>query len=129
VCAGLAAYFEVDTTIVRLLWVTLSVVPGVLIGGVVAYVAAWLLIPVAGPQEKPPFSPNRLTRSETDRKIAGVCGGFAEFFGVDGTIVRLVAVVLAIYPGAVIGGVIAYLIAWFIMPPHRPPVQAVTLSA
>jgi len=127
VCAGLAAYFEVDITLVRLLWVTLSVVPGVLIGGVVAYIAAWLLMPVASPQEQPAFSSNRLTRSETDRRIGGVCGGLAEFFGVDGTIVRLIAVVLAIYPGAVIGGVIAYLIAWFIMPPpHHPPVQAVS---
>jgi phage shock protein C len=58
----------------------------------------------------------RLARSETDKQIAGVCGGLAEFFGVDSTMVRLAAVVIAIYPGAVIGGVVAYLIAWFIMP-------------
>jgi phage shock protein PspC (stress-responsive transcriptional regulator) len=35
---------------------------------------------------------------------------------VDATIVRLAAVIIAIYPGAVIGGIVAYLIAWFIMP-------------
>jgi phage shock protein C len=119
VCAGLAAYFNADVTLVRLAWVTLSVVPGVLIGGVVAYVAAWLLISVGGPQERPAPSANRLARSETNRTIGGVCGGLAEFFGIDATIVRLLAVVLAVYPGAVIGGVIAYLVAWFIMPPSK----------
>jgi hypothetical protein len=34
--------------------------------------------------------------------------------------VRLVVVVLAIYPGAVIGGLVAYLVAWVIMPAERP---------
>lgn len=116
VCAGLAAYFDADVTIVRLVWVTLSIIPGVLIGGLVAYIAAWILTPAATPEETPAVMGRRLARSETDNQIAGVCGGLAEFFGVDSTIVRLAAVVIAIYPGAVIGGLIAYLIAWFIMP-------------
>ena len=115
VCAGLAAYFDADVTIVRLAWVTLSIIPGVLIGGLIAYIAAWVLTPVAGPQDHRVMG-KRLARSETDKQLAGVCGGLAEYFGVDATIVRLAAVALAIYPGAVIGGVIAYLIAWFIMP-------------
>jgi phage shock protein C len=119
ICAGLAAYFDADVTIVRLVWVILSIIPGVLIGGLVAYIAAWILTPVARPEEQPAIMGKRLARSETDKQIAGVCGGLAEFFGVDSTIVRLAAVVIAIYPGAVIGGVVAYLIAWFIMPPAR----------
>lgn len=116
ICAGIAAYFDADVTIVRLVWVILSIVPGVLIGGLVAYIAAWILTPVASPEEQPAIVGRRLGRSESDRQIAGVCGGLAEFFGVDSTIVRLAAVVIAIYPGAIIGGVIAYLLAWFIMP-------------
>jgi phage shock protein C len=115
VCAGLAAYFDADVTLVRLVWVTLSIVPGVLIGGILAYIAAWILTPVAGPQDQR-LTVKRLTRSETDKQIGGVCGGLAEFFGVDSTIIRLAAVVLAIYPGAIIGGLIVYVIAWFIMP-------------
>jgi len=115
VCAGLATYFDADITVVRLVWVTLSIIPGVFIGGVVAYIAAWILTPVAGPQDHG-LPVGRLARSETDKQIAGVCGGLAEFFGVDSTIVRLAAVIMAIYPGAIIGGVIAYLVAWFIMP-------------
>ena len=121
VCAGLAAYFDVDVTVVRLVWVILSIVPGVFIGGLVAYIAAWILTPVARPQDHV-LPVGRLARSETDKQIAGVCGGLADFFGVDSTIVRLAAVILAIYPGAIIGGVVAYLIAWFIMP-ARPAVS------
>lgn len=115
VCAGLAAYFDADVTIVRLVWVILSIIPGVFIGGLVAYIAAWILTPVASPQEHRVLG-RRLARSETNKQIAGVCGGLAEYFGVDSTIVRLAAVIIAIYPGAIIGGVVAYLIAWFIMP-------------
>ena len=122
VCAGLAAYFDADVTLVRLVWVTLSIIPGVLIGGVVAYIAAWFLTPVAGPQDRRAMG-RRLARSETNKQIGGVCGGLAEFFGVDATIIRLAAVVLAIYPGAVIGGIVAYLIAWFIMPANGQTLQ------
>ena len=127
VCAGLADYFKTDVTLVRLAYIILSIVPGVLIGGVVAYVAAWLLMPVAEAQDWHDFAGKRLVRSETDRKIAGVCGGLADYLGVDSTIVRLVCVVLAIYPGAVVCGVIAYLVAWFIVPRAQAPLR--TLSA
>jgi phage shock protein C len=128
VCAGLAAYFDADVTLVRLIWVILSIIPGVFIGGIVAYIAAWLLTPVAGPQDQR-FTIKHLARSETDKQIAGVCGGLAEFFGVDSTIIRLAAVVIAIYPGAILGGLIAYLIAWFIMPaPSARSLQPVASS-
>lgn len=58
----------------------------------------------------------RLFRSSADRRVGGVCGGFAEYFDVDPTLVRLVVVILTIYPGAVIFGVVAYLLAWAIIP-------------
>ena len=115
VCAGIARYLDTDPTIVRLAWVILSVVPGFVIGGLIAYAAAWALLPVDG-SEVPTGTARRLRRSTTDRKIAGVCGGLAEYFGVDSTLLRIAAVVLAIYPGAIICGVLVYLIAWFVMP-------------
>ncbi|MDO4695261.1 MAG: PspC domain-containing protein [Porphyromonas sp.] len=40
---------------------------------------------------------NKLFRSKTDRKIAGVCEGFAEFFGMDPTIVRLLYLFVTFY--------------------------------
>lgn len=36
----------------------------------------------------------KLYRSESDRKIAGICGGLAEYFNIDATIVRLIYIVL-----------------------------------
>jgi phage shock protein C len=116
VCAGLADYFGVDVVLVRTAWVVLSVVPGAVVGGVIAYAAAWLLIPEATAESETLPEGRRLTRSANDARIAGVCGGIAEYFGVDSTAVRLLWVFLSIFGGAVVGGVIAYAFAWLIMP-------------
>lgn len=115
VCAGLADYFEVDVVLIRAAWVVLSIVPGAIIGGVLAYLGAWLVMPEATEQASGPHG-RRLTRSATDKKIAGICGGLAEYFGVDATPIRLLWIILSILCGAIIGGVIAYLIAWIIIP-------------
>ena len=56
--------------------------------------------------------PRRLTRSTDDRMIAGVCGGVARYLGVDATLVRIGAVVLAL-TGI---GVAAYGVAWLLVP-------------
>ncbi|KUK86086.1 MAG: Phage shock protein C, PspC [candidate division TA06 bacterium 34_109] len=55
----------------------------------------------------------KLYRSRKDRKIAGVCGGIAEYFNIDSTIVRLLAVITIFFGG---GGIIAYIISWIIIP-------------
>ena len=95
VCAGLADYFDVDVVLVRAIWVILSIVPGAVIGGVLAYVAAWLVIPDAT-EPAPAPRERRLTRSATDKKIAGICGGLGEYFGVDSTTIRVVWCIVAI---------------------------------
>lgn len=122
VCAGLANYFDVDVTFVRLAWVVLSIVPGAIVGGVLTYLVAWLVMPEDGAVPASAPSRSRLVRSLTDRKIAGVCGGLAEYFGVDSTPIRLLWLALSILPGAIIGGVIAYLAAWLIVPKGPAPV-------
>ena len=71
----------------------------------------------------PPAPQKKLTRSLTDKKIAGVCGGLAEYMDMDPTLVRLVWVMLAIFAG---WGVLGYLIAWIVLP-EQP--QAITSSA
>ena len=124
VCAGIADYLDVDVTVVRLGWIILSIVPGGLVGGVIAYVAAALVMPVAPPSAEEPRTKRRVTRSSTDRKIAGVCGGLADFFSIDPTVVRLLWIVLTIVPGAIILGMVAYAVAWFIIP--EAPRQALT---
>ena len=128
VCAGIADYLRIDVTIVRLLWVVLTIMPGAIIGGIIAYAAAWLLMPEAHDVPAAGATVERLYRSESNRKLAGVCGGLAAYFKVDATLIRLAAVVLAIYPGAVIGGVIAYVIAWMVIP-LAPPAHFETASA
>jgi phage shock protein PspC (stress-responsive transcriptional regulator) len=128
VCAGIAHYFDVDVTLVRIAWVILSILPGLLVGGLLAYVVAWVLLPAA-PSERRATAGRRLLRSETDRQIGGVCGGLAEYLGVDTTIVRIVSVVLAIYPGAIIGGAIAYAILWFIIPTAQLSIRQVSTTA
>jgi len=117
VCAGIAEYFDADVTVVRLLWVILSIVPGGFIGGVIAYIAALLIVPVSHADIAPLRA--RVTRSATDRRIAGVCGGLAEILEIDSTIVRLAWAVLTIVPGALVFGIAAYVVAWLIMPEQR----------
>jgi phage shock protein C len=57
----------------------------------------------------------KLYRSDTNKMIAGVCGGIGDYFNIDPTIIRLVWVLLSI-PMAVFGGVIAYILAAIIIP-------------
>jgi len=56
---------------------------------------------------------NRLVRPREGRKVAGVCLGFAEYFDLDVTLVRIVWLVCAIFG---VFGFIGYLIAWIVMP-------------
>jgi phage shock protein PspC (stress-responsive transcriptional regulator) len=116
VCAGIADYFDADVTLIRLAWIVLSIVPGGLVGGILAYLAAWLLVPNSATLVEHSALRRRLMRSTTDRRIAGVCGGLAEYLEVDSTIVRLCWAIFTIVPGAIVLGVVAYLVAWFIMP-------------
>ena len=55
----------------------------------------------------------KLALSRRDKKIAGVCGGFAEYLELDPTLVRLLWVLMAFFGG---WGLIAYLVAWIVMP-------------
>ena len=55
----------------------------------------------------------KLYKSVTDKKIAGVCGGLAQYFGIDSTVVRLVLVLAVLFAGV---GVLAYIIAALVMP-------------
>ncbi len=60
-------------------------------------------------------------RSRYNRKIAGVCGGVADYLEVDPVLVRLLWLVFIFFP--LPGGVIAYFIAWIVLPeePERQP--------
>ena len=55
----------------------------------------------------------KLYKSRKNRLLAGVCGGIAEYFDIDATIVRLIFVLLSVCFG---GGIILYIVAAIIMP-------------
>ena len=55
----------------------------------------------------------RLTKSSADRKLAGVCGGIAEYFEIDPTIVRIAWVLFCCLGGS---GLLAYIICAIVMP-------------
>lgn len=60
-------------------------------------------------------SPKKLYLSSKDKKIFGVCGGIAEYFGVDSTLIRLAWVLTTIVTG-IFPGILAYIIAAIVMP-------------
>ena len=61
------------------------------------------------------MSAKKLYRSNTDKKITGVCGGLAEYFDVDSTVIRLIWVLIACIT-AFVGAFVAYLIVALIVP-------------
>jgi len=63
----------------------------------------------------------KLARSRTNSRIAGVCGGLAEYLDVDPTLIRLIFILLLIYAGH---GVLLYFILWLLMPLKEGAVQA-----
>ena len=79
-------------------------------------------VPPGGPQGNqappPPYAPlvpyRPLRRIMRDKKIAGVCAGFAEYFEMDVTLMRIIFLVLLVTPPGV--GLIGYIIAWIAMP-------------
>jgi len=93
------------------------------------YCGARQVVTPAGP---PPVQ-KRLMRSSVDCKIAGVCGGLAEYLGADPTAVRLIWVLIFFFTG-IVPGALAYLVAWIVMPqapypvvvaaPHQAPAAA-----
>ncbi len=114
VCGGVAEYFGVDSTLIRLLVAVFCLCLGT---GVAAYLISALVIP-SRPAEEPyprrdgmPKTPRPSAAAKT---VCGVCGGIAEYFGIDSIIVRLLLVFFCFLGGS---GVIAYIIAAIIIPP------------
>jgi phage shock protein C len=55
----------------------------------------------------------KLMRSTTDKMIAGVCGGLAEYFDIDPTLVRALFVIVTLLGGS---GILIYIVLWLVMP-------------
>ena len=57
--------------------------------------------------------PRKLYRSQTQRMIAGVCGGIAEYFNIDATLIRILFLLFAVFGGS---GLVIYVVMWLIVP-------------
>jgi len=57
--------------------------------------------------------PRKLYRSRNQRMLGGVCGGLAEYFNVDTTLIRVLFLVLAVFGGS---GLVIYVVMWLIVP-------------
>lgn len=62
--------------------------------------------------QQPPHK--RLVRSQTDRWLGGVCGGLADYLGVDANLIRLLVVIGSLFTAGTV--LIAYIAAWILMP-------------
>ena len=72
----------------------------------------------------PARAARRLMRSSVDSKIAGVCGGIAEYFEIDSTLVRLIWVLLVFMPLPLVPAFLGYFVAWLVMPLAPLPAHA-----
>src|ERR1700730_16580075 len=66
----------------------------------------------------------RLARASADKKIAGVCGGLADYFDLDPTIIRICWLLAVLFAGT---GILAYIVLWIVLP--VAPAGMVTTSA
>lgn len=132
VCSGIAAYFNIDTSLVRIIWAILVFAGGT---GILLYLLLWIVIPE---RKVETTVERRLFRNPDDRMIGGVCGGIASYFGIEVWIPRLIfafpfliSIIAAIFnsishnwwgPGFFFTGsfggttLIAYIILWIVIP-------------
>jgi phage shock protein C len=69
--------------------------------------------------------PRRLSRPMYDKKIAGVCAGFARYFGMDVTLMRVLWLIVALGTGIFF---IVYVVAWIAMPRDYEPVATTVVQ-
>ncbi|GGJ22592.1 PspC domain-containing protein [Deinococcus roseus] len=116
VMGGLGNYFNVNPAILRIAVALLAIyypVGGVLL---LAYIAAWILLPEAPLGNEKTFPPlfGNLQRSRTERMIAGVCGGLSRYYKLDVNILRIFFVILTLLSGGIL--TVAYLVLWMLLP-------------
>lgn len=108
VCGGIAQILEIDATIVRVIWAISTIFFGV---SIFLYFLCALILP--NNDTEVITHPKKLYRSRTDKKICGVCGGIAEYFNIDSSILRILFIIFFCIFGS---GLLAYLVLALIIP-------------
>jgi phage shock protein PspC (stress-responsive transcriptional regulator) len=116
VCSGIGSYFDIDPTLIRILFVVAIVIYG---SGLLFYFILWLIIPKAKGEDaeimrqQKQVRTRKLFRDMDNKTIGGVCAGIGAYFGLDTIWIRLALVVSLFIFGS---GFILYIILWIIIP-------------
>lgn len=113
ICGGLGNFLKIDPTIIRLITIFIGILTG-LFPILIAYFIGCLVIPQE-PKNYHPEPFKRFYRSRKKKMIAGICGGIAEAFSVDPTIIRLLFIVLLFITGF-LPLFTAYIVGWILIP-------------
>lgn len=112
VCGGVAEYFGIDPTLIRIAVACLAIYTAI-IPALIIYVVMSFVFPQQ-PEGYTVVSANKkLMKSQNNKKISGVCGGLAEYFGIDATIIRLVFALCMLFIGF---GLTIYIVCLVLMP-------------
>lgn len=120
VCGGLADYLNVDPTLIRIAVACLAIYTAV-IPALIIYVVLSFVFPQQPEGYTVVTSDKKLMKSQKNKKISGVCGGLAEYFGIDATIVRLIFALCVLFIGF---GLAIYIVCLALMPSE--PEQVIT---
>lgn len=112
VSGGLGQYFQVDSSIIRLIFIAATLATAGLF--FLIYLLLWAILPL-GPICYIEAHYKKLYRSTTNRYVAGLCGGLGEYFKIDPNIIRLLFLLLLFITGFV-PLAIAYIIGIGIVP-------------
>lgn len=90
VCGGVADYFNIDPTLIRIAVACIALYTAIL-----PALLVYVVISFVFPQQPEGYTTvntadKKLVKSSDNKKLAGVCGGLAKYFGIDATIVRLI---------------------------------------
>ena len=113
-CGVLALLGRILETVFSVFWSFIPFIVSIVFSLIVVAIGIVLIVVTFQKASKQSKS-NRLFRSTSNKKIAGVCGGIAVFFGIDPVVVRIIAIVLGLVSFYLI--VPLYLILWIAVPP------------
>ncbi len=120
VCGGVADYLNVDPTLIRIGVVCLSLITAI-IPALIIYIVLSFVFPQQPEGYTTVNTAKKLIKSSKNKKLTGVCGGLAEYFGIDATIVRLIFALCVLFIGY---GFMTYLVCMIMMPSE--PEQVIT---
>ncbi len=132
ICGGIAKYFKIDPTLIRILWLLFTFFGGGFF--LIIYIILYFIIPIKGNSGKynqfdlNSLKERRLKRSIEDRMMAGICGGLAKFLHIDPVFVRIGYVVIDILTGF-IPLIIVYLILIWVIPLDTEELKSINVNA